>query len=112
MVDPDDRIRLSVKVNNDEGQLTDVISKVNRLATQVEWAVDIIGAPSALLLTLLTRSEQVIRYASGPVVSAMSAGYTGEGKTGAKDSYVIAETARIRGDLTVIDRRTELVRKP
>lgn len=110
VVDSDGRVRLSVKVGNDEGQLIAVISKVTGLAAQVVWAVDIIGAPSALLLTLLARSGQVVRYASGRVVSAMSAGYTGEGKTDAKDSYVIAETARIRRDLTIIDRRSELVR--
>ena len=40
----------------------------------------------------------------------MSAAYSGEGKTDAKDAYVIAETARIRRDLTVIDPRTDLVR--
>ena len=74
------------------------------------WAVDIIGAPSALMLALLAQAEQSVRYASGRVVAAMSAAYTGEGKTDAKDAYVIAETARLRRDLTVVDRDTELVR--
>ena len=32
-----------------------------------------------------------MRYASGRVVTTMSAAYTGEGKTDAKDAYVIAE---------------------
>ena len=107
---PTARSLLSVKVANDQAQITAMITKVGRLAEDVVWAVDIIGAPSAMLLTLLTRAEQVVRYASGRVVAAMSAGYTGEGKTDAKDAYVIAETARIRRDLTVIDRRSELVR--
>ncbi len=40
----------------------------------------------------------------------MSAAYTGEGKTDDKDSYVIAETARLRHDLAVIDQTTDLVR--
>lgn len=34
----------------------------------------------------------------------------GEGKTDAKDSYVIAETARLRRDLSVIDTGSDLVR--
>jgi transposase len=110
VVDADGKILLSVKVANDQAQITALITKIGRLAQDVVWAVDIIGAPSALLLTVLTRAEQVVRYASGRVVSAMSAGYTGEGKTDAKDAYVIAETGRIRRDLTVIDRRSELVR--
>ena len=75
------------------------------------WAVDIIGAPSALLLALLAQAGQSVRYASGRVVAAMSAAYAGEGKTDAKDAYVIAETARLRRDLAVIDPDTDLVRK-
>ena len=41
----------------------------------------------------------------------MSAAYTGEGKTDAKDAYVIAETARLRRDLSVVDTGTDLVRE-
>jgi hypothetical protein len=51
-----------------------------------------------------------VRYASGRVVAAMSAAYVGEGKTDAKDARVIAETARLRRDLAIIDTDTDLVR--
>lgn len=64
----------------------------------------------AMLLAMLTQAEQSVRYASGRVVAAMSAAYTGEGKTDAKEAYVIAETARIRRDLTVVDPSTDLAR--
>lgn len=37
-------------------------------------------------------------------------GKMGEGKTDAKDAYVIAETARLRRDLSVIDVGTDLIR--
>jgi transposase len=110
VIDGDGEVVLSVKIANDETQMAAVITKVIGLAEDVVWAVDIIGAPSALLLALLTRAEQTVRYASGRVVSAMSAGYPGEGKTDAKDAYVIAETARIRRDLAVVDKASELVR--
>lgn len=40
----------------------------------------------------------------------MSAAYTGEGKTDAKDAHVIAETARLRRDLTIVDHNTDLAR--
>jgi hypothetical protein len=80
---------LSTKVTNDQSDIT---------------------APSAMLLALLMQARQAVRYASGRVVPAMSAAYIGEGKTDAKDAYVIAETARIRRDLTVIDPSTDLVR--
>lgn len=59
---------------------------------------------------MLTQAGQSVHYASGRVVAAMSAAFTGEGKTDSKDAYVIAETARLRRDLAVIDRDTDLVR--
>jgi transposase len=43
-------------------------------------------------------------------MSAKGVAYVGEGKTDAKDAYLIAETARLRRDLAVIDADTDLVR--
>lgn len=110
VVDPDGTALLSVKIANDEAEITALICMVTELAEQVIWAVDIIGTPSALLLGSLSEADQSVYYASGRMVAAMSAAYAGEGKTDAKDSYVIAETARIRRDLTVVDRCNDLVR--
>ena len=101
---------LSIKVANDEAEIMALINTADLQAAQLDWAVDIIGAPSALLLALLARANQPVRYASGRVVAAMSAAYAGEGKTDAKDAYVIAETARLRRDLSVIDTGTDLIR--
>jgi transposase len=111
VVDAEGKALLSVKVANDEAEIEALLAKTGSLAMQLIWAVDIIGAPSALLLALLARAGQSVRYASGRVVAAMSAAYAGEGKTDAKDAYVIAETARLRRDLSVIDTDTDLVRK-
>lgn len=111
IVDAEGETLLSVKVANDEAEIEALLAKTGPLAMQLIWAVDIIGAPSALLLALLARAGQSVRYASGRVVAAMSAAYAGEGKTDAKDAYVIAETARLRRDLSVIDTGTDLVRK-
>jgi hypothetical protein len=110
VLDTEGKKVLSVKIANDENELTAVITRVNKLAEQIVWTIDIVGAPSALLLALLCQAGQSVRYASGRVVAAMSAAYTGEGKTDAKDAYIIAETARLRRDLTVIDHSTDLVR--
>jgi transposase len=110
VVDAEGKTLLSVKVANDEAEIMALLAKMGSLAVQLIWAVDIIGAPSALLLALLARAGQSVRYASGRVVAAMSAAYAGEGKTDAKDSYVIAETARLRRDLSVIDAGADLVR--
>jgi hypothetical protein len=71
----------SQKVANDEAEITAMISSVTGLAATITWAVDIIGAPSALLLALLSQAGQHVRYASGRLVAAMSGAYTGEGKT-------------------------------
>ena len=109
-VDADGKTLLSVKVANDEAGILSLIAAVTALTQQLTWAVDIIGAPSALLLALLAQAGQPVRYASGRVVAAMSAAYVGEGKTDAKDARVIAETARLRRDLAIIDTDTDLVR--
>lgn len=96
VVDADGRKLLSIKVGNDEADVVGLIATASSQAKQLDWAVDIIGAPSALLLALLDRAGQPVRYASGRVVAAMSAAYTGEGKTDAKDAYVIAQTSMMR----------------
>jgi transposase len=111
MVDAKGKTVSSIKVANDEADIMALITDAGSHATQLVWAIDIIGAPSALLLALLARADQSVRYASGRVVAAMSAAYAGEGKTDAKDAYVIAETARLRQDLSVIDTGTDLVRE-
>jgi transposase len=109
-VSADGKTLLSVKIANDEAEIVAFLARAGSLAAQLVWAVDIIGAPSALLLAVLARAGQPVHYASGRVVAAMSAAYVGEGKTDAKDAYVIAETARLRRDLAVIDADTDLVR--
>jgi len=109
VVDAEGHTMLSQKVANDEATISSTIAAVVGLAARVVWAVDIIGAPSALVLALLNQSGQQVRYASGRVVNTMSAGYTGEGKTDAKDAHVIAETLRLRRDLPIVDQATDLV---
>jgi hypothetical protein len=81
MVDAEGKAVSSIKVANDETAIVALITDAGLQATQVVWAIDIIGAPSALLLALLARADQSVRYASGRVVAAMSAAYAGEGKT-------------------------------
>ena len=111
MVDAEGKVVSSIKVANDEADIVALITDAGSQATQLVWAIDIIGAPSALLLALLARAGQSVGYASGRVVAAMSAAYAGEGKTDARDAYVIAETARLRRDLSMVDAGTDLVRE-
>jgi transposase len=110
VLDTDGKKMLSMKIANDQAEISAVITRVSELARQIIWAIDIVGAPSALLLALLCQAGQSVRYASGRVVATMSTAYTGEGKTDAKDAYIIAETARLRRDLTIIDHSTDPIR--
>lgn len=110
VVSPDGTQLLSARMANDEAEIAAAISAVSGLAGEVTWAVDIIGAPSALVLALLSQAGQPVRYASGRLVAAMSEAYSGEGKTDPKDAFVIAETVRIRRNLPVVDQKTDLVR--
>lgn len=110
VVDVDGKTVLSVKIGNDETEILALVARVGGLARHSTWAVDIIGAPAALLLTLLAQTDQPVRYASGRMVAAMSTAFAGEGKTDAKDAHVIAQTARMRQDLATIDADTDLVR--
>jgi Transposase len=93
VLDAEGKKLASTKITNDEADIVKLITAASKTAQQLVWAVDIIGSPSALILTLLARAGHSVRYASGRVVAAMSTAYAGEGKTDAKDAYVIAETA-------------------
>jgi hypothetical protein len=50
-----------------EADLVAALATVTDLADQVVWAVDIVGAPSALILALLARAERprVLRLRAG-----------------------------------------------
>lgn len=80
VVDAEGAVLRSVKIANDESEILGFVAMAGTLARQLVWAVDIIGAPSALLLALLAYSGQPAHYASGRVVAAMSAAYAGEGR--------------------------------
>lgn len=57
VLDADGTVMLSAKLANDESEVIALIAAVTGLAEQLVWAVDIIGAPSALILALLARAE-------------------------------------------------------
>ncbi|MCX5233135.1 IS110 family transposase [Streptomyces sp. NBC_00233] len=92
---------LSRRVANDELELLELIGDVLALADgeQVTWAIDMTGGEPALLLALLINHGQEVLYIPGRLVNRASDGYRGEGKTDARDAYVIADQARMRRDL-------------
>ncbi|MFE0739479.1 IS110 family transposase, partial [Streptomyces sp. NPDC058855] len=89
--------------DNDESAVLAALREILDLADEVHWAVDISGTSSALLLALLAAHGQQAVYVPGRTVNRMSGAYRGEGKTDARDAYVIAETARHRNDFAAID---------
>lgn len=103
-LDSDGKTLLSRRVANDEPELLKLIGDVLGLADgqQVTWAVDMTGGEPALLLALLVNHGQEVLYMPGRLVNRASDGYRGEGKTDARDAYVIADQARMRRDLRPI----------
>jgi hypothetical protein len=91
---------LSRKLVNDERQIRELVTEVDRLGgTQVSWTVDLTTVYAALLLTVLADVGKSVRYLAGRAVWQASAVYRGgEAKTDAKDARVIADQSRMRGD--------------
>jgi hypothetical protein len=96
-LDADGKTLLSRRVANDEPELLKLIGDVLDLADgrQVTWAIDMTGGEPALLLALLVSHGQEVLYIPGRLVNRASDGYRGEGKTDARDAYVIADQARM-----------------
>ncbi|MGY4742177.1 IS110 family RNA-guided transposase [Streptomyces sp. B21-108] len=103
-LDADGKTLLSRRVPNDEPELLKLIGDVLDPADgrQVTWAIDMTGGEPAPLLALLVNHGQEVLYVPGRLVNRAADGYRGEGKTDARDAYVIADQARMRRDLRPI----------
>ncbi|MGA4792446.1 IS110 family transposase [Nocardia sp. AB354] len=108
-VDVAGEVVFSQKVGNDQRAIEQLIARAGRATTQVRWAVDLTGPLAMMLLTVLLNAGESVVYVPGQVVKTMSQGFRGEGKTDARDARVIAETARMRRDLTDVTIPDELV---
>ncbi|URN07653.1 IS110 family transposase [Actinomadura madurae] len=99
----------SVKVGNGQRPIEELVSRAAKSGAEVRWAVDLVSPAAALLLAILLTSGQKVVYVPGRVVHGMAGVFRGEGKTDAKDARIIADTARMRGDLTELTVTDELV---
>src|SRR5215212_10946350 len=90
---------LSRRVENDEADLLRLIDEALSLAEELLWAVDQSGGGAALLLALLWEHDQKVLYVPGLSVDRARDTYRGESKTDARDARLIADQARMRGDL-------------
>jgi transposase len=101
----------SVKVANGQQPIEELIGRAAQSAGdgEVRWAVDLVSPAAALLLAILLAGGQKVVYVPGRVVHGMAQVFRGEGKTDAKDARIIADTARMRSDLTELTATDELV---
>ncbi|MFC1407652.1 MULTISPECIES: IS110 family transposase [Streptacidiphilus] len=102
VLDAEGRKMLSRRVLNDEPELLALLADVLALDEDVLWAVDVADGMAALWINVLLNHNQQLVYIPGLAVNRASAGYRGMGKTDAKDAVVIADQARMRRDLTVL----------
>jgi transposase len=108
VVDADGKTVFSRKVKNRQGAIEELITRARTRAAQgsgsgdVVWALDMNSGSAALLVTLLAATGQRLLSVPGRLVNRMAGAFAGEGKTDAKDARTIAQTARLRGDLTEI----------
>ncbi|MFJ8143213.1 IS110 family transposase [Streptomyces sp. NPDC096013] len=102
VINPDGERLLSRRVLNDESELLELIGEVLAISTDVLWAVDLSHGGAALLIGLLLSQDQPLVYLTGLAVCRASATYKGEGKTDARDAFVIADQARVRRDLGLL----------
>jgi transposase len=108
-VDAAGEVLWSKRVNNDQAAIEALVQRAGDTATQIRWAVDLTCAEAALLLAVLATAGQSLVYVPGRTVNRMAGAYAGEAKTDARDAQVIAETARLRRDLTTVTTPDELV---
>lgn len=119
VIDAQGKRLLSRRVLNDETVLLELIGDVLALSEDILWAVDINHGGAALLIGLLLSHGQPMTYLTGLAVHQASADYRGQGKTDAKDAFVIADQARMGNDLGLlrpggeiaVDLRTLTVRR-
>ncbi|RAS65575.1 transposase IS116/IS110/IS902 family protein [Lentzea atacamensis] len=99
VIDADGTKLLSRRVANNEADLVKLIDDVRELAPDVLWAVDLNAGGAALLIALLVNHNQRLLYIPGRTVHHAAGTYRGNGKSDAKDAFVIADQARMRRDL-------------
>jgi transposase len=110
VIDASGTRRLSRRVDNDETVLFQLITDVLELSDgePVTWAIDLNAGGAALMIALLTDNGQQVLYIPGRTVHHASGSYRGDGKSDAKDAFVIADQARMRRDLEPIHRGDDI----
>jgi transposase len=103
------KVLFSQKVTNDQTAIEQLVTRVGHAAKEVRWAIDLTSNSAALLMAVLVAAGQPVVYVPGRVVNRMTGVFRGETKSDAKDARVIADTARMRTDLTPVTATDGLV---
>ncbi|MFV5999017.1 IS110 family transposase [Streptomyces sp. NPDC056231] len=110
VIDSEGERKLSRRVPNDETALLKLIGDVLELSDgePATWALDLNAGGAALMIALLIDNGQQVLYIPGRTVHHASGSYRGDGKTDAKDAFVIADQARMRRDLQTMHRGDDI----
>jgi transposase len=108
-VDAAGKVVFSRRVANGQAEIEALIARAGNAAADVWWAVDMTSGTAGLVLALLLAARAQVVYVPGRLVNRMAGAFAGEGKTDAKDAFTIAETARMRSDLTRITSPDQVV---
>lgn len=108
-IDTNGKTVFSQRFANDQTAIEQLVARAGETANEVRWAIDLTGSFAALLITVLTSNGQQVVYVPGRVVNRMAGVFRGEAKSDAKDARVIAETARMRTDLSPVTATDDLV---
>lgn len=108
-MDESGKVCWSGKFGNDQRAIEAVITRARKTGIELRWAIDLTSPLAALLITVLLSAGESVVYVPGRVVAAMTGIFRGEGKTDAKDARVIADTARMRNDLTPVTAPGDLI---
>lgn len=109
VMDPGGKVVFSQKFANDQAAIEQLVARAGQAAGEVRWAIDLTSNAAALLMAVLVATGQQVVYVPGRVVNRMTGVFRGETKSDAKDARVIAETARMRSDLTPVTATDDLV---
>ncbi len=108
-IDETGKVVWNQKVSNEQRAIEQLVTRACKGAQQVRWAIDLTSPMALMLITVLLCAKQSVVYVPGRTVNTMTHAFRGEAKTDAKDAPVIAETARLRNDLSNVVLPDELV---
>ncbi len=108
-VDETGKVVFSKRLVNGQAEIEALLARAGKAAGQVGWALDMTSGSAGLLLAVLRQAGAELVYVPGRLVSRMAGAFAGEGNSDAKDAFTIAETARLRHDLTPITDPDRLV---